>query len=70
LYYPRFYLEIYHIIDVMHGIKKVKIIVDKLDKISIKKKKKKKKKKINYKLFTGIEISLENQSRLRLIRKK
>jgi len=43
LYYPRFYLEIYHIIDVMHGIKKVKILVDKLDKIPIKKKKKKKK---------------------------
>jgi len=40
------YLKIYHVIDVMHGIKKrkVKILADKLDKFSSKKKKKKKKK--------------------------
>jgi len=38
------YLERYHTVDVMHGIKKV-IFVDKLEKFLSKKKKKKKKKK-------------------------
>jgi len=65
------FLRIYHVVDVMHGIKKVKkILAEKLDKFpSKKKKKKKKKKKSHCKLFTGIEIRQENQSRLRLIRK-
>ena len=54
----------------MHGIKKVKILVDKLDKIPIKKKKKKKKKKINYKLFTGIEISLKKSIKVKAYKKK
>jgi len=41
-----FCLDRYHVIDVIHGIKKEsKVLADKLDKNSIKKKKKKKKKK-------------------------
>jgi len=37
--------HIYLVVDVMHGIKKVKILADELDKFPSKKKKKKKKKK-------------------------
>ena len=32
-----FYLEIYHVVDIMYGIKKEKVLADKLDKFPFKK---------------------------------
>jgi len=51
-----FSIIIYHVVDVMHEIKKKKLLLaDKLDKWPSKKKKKKKKKKTkNFFFFTGI----------------
>jgi len=59
------YLEIYLVVDVMNGIKKVKIKADKLDKFPSKKKK-----KSYFKLLLEKKKWKENKSMLRLKKKK
>jgi len=58
------YLEIYLVVDVMHGIKKSKILTDKLNKFLSKKKKKKKKK------FIFIKLKKKKKKKKKKIKKK